>query len=286
MSAKALWRSGGGIFIMARMTVPPAPPRPAQAPDRNHVTALARGLEVLSCFRSGDKLLGNQEIAQRCGLPKSTVSRLTHTLTTLGYLIHIPQESKYRLGTATLALGSAMLSGLDVRKLARPLMHRLAECTQTEVALATRDRHNMVYIEHCPSPQPMDSDLDIGTRLPLGTTAIGRAWLAACPLPERLQAMDYLQAHAPDQWAAAVQQQHLWPQHHERAHPWLTTSFGDWKPHVNAIALAFSPGRGLPLMAISCGGPARLTPAELLLQRVKPELERMVRQLQQAIYHA
>ena len=70
------------------------------------------------------------------------------------------------------------------------------------------------------------------------------------------------------------------------AHPWLTTSFGDWKPHVNAIALAFSPGRGLPLMAISCGGPARLTPAELLLQRVKPELERMVRQLQQAIYHA
>ena len=96
-------------------------PAPADADDRRYVTALARGLEVLSCFRSGEKLLGNQDIAMRCGLPKSTVSRLTATLTALGYLLHVPQEGKYRLGTATLALGSAMLSGLDVRQLARPL---------------------------------------------------------------------------------------------------------------------------------------------------------------------
>ena len=92
-------------------------PAPADADDRRFVTALARGLEVLSCFRSGEKLLGNQDIAMRCGLPKSTVSRLTATLTALGYLLHVPQEGKYRLGTATLALGSAMLSGLDVRQL-------------------------------------------------------------------------------------------------------------------------------------------------------------------------
>jgi len=269
----------------------PAIPAPAVSADllttdRNYVTALARGLDVLSCFRSGEKLLGNQDIAKRCDLPKSTVSRLTHTLTLLGYLIHVPEEGKYRLGTATLALGSAMLSGLDVRKIARPLMQKLTDLTQTEVALATRDRHNMVYIEHSPSPLPMDSDLNIGTRLPLGTTAVGRAWLAACPLDERQQALDYLHAHAPDQWAAAEQQQHLWPQHQDRPHPWLTTSFGDWLPHVNAIALAFSPGRGLPLMAISCGGPARLISSDMLMHRVKPELERMVRRLQQAIYQA
>lgn len=265
---------------------------PAAAPDsapedRNFVIALARGLDVLSCFRSGEKLLGNQDIAKRCGLPKSTVSRLTHTLTVLGYLIHVPEEGKYRLGTATLALGSAMLSGLDIRKLARPMMHRLAEVTQTEVALATRDRHNMVYIEHCPSPLPMDSNLDIGTRLPLATTAIGRAWLAACTVGERQQALDYLRTHAPEQWAIAQELQHQWPQHQQRPQPQLATSFGDWLPHVNAIALAFAPGRGLPLMAISCGGVGRQqVSAELLMQRVRPELERMVYRLQQAIYQA
>lgn len=272
---------------MHRMSEFQAPDLPTPAAlDRNYVTALARGLEVLSCFRSGERLLGNQDIARRCQLPKSTVSRLTHTLTLLGYLIHVPQEGKYRLGTATLALGSSMLSGLDIRKLARPLMHRLADLAQAEVALATRDRHSMVYIEHCPSPQPIDSNLDIGTRLPLATTAIGRAWLAACTVSERAQVLDYLRRHAPEQWAVAHSLESQWPAHQERPQAQLTTSFGDWLPQVNAIALAFSPGRGLPLMAISCGGPSRLVSSDMLLQRARPELERMVRRLQQAIYQA
>ena len=53
------------------------PNTPANAkPDRHFVTALARGLDVLSAFRSRDRMLGNQELARRCGLPKSTISRL------------------------------------------------------------------------------------------------------------------------------------------------------------------------------------------------------------------
>ena len=67
--------------------------------DRHFVTALARGLQVLSCFRASDKMLGNQELARRCGLPKSTISRLTYTLTKLGYLEHDPEVGRYRLGS-------------------------------------------------------------------------------------------------------------------------------------------------------------------------------------------
>ena len=186
---------------MPPSSLPSAPPGDE---DRNFIVALARGLDVLSCFRSGEKLLGNQDIARRCGLPKSTVSRLTHTLTTLGYLIHVPEEGKYRLGTATLALGSAMLSRLDVRQIARPLMQKLAATTDAEVALAARDRHNMVYIEHCPSARFTHRDLDMGSRIPLATTAVGRAWLAASPASERQRALDYLQSHAPEQWAAVI----------------------------------------------------------------------------------
>ncbi|MBW2688717.1 MAG: helix-turn-helix domain-containing protein, partial [Deltaproteobacteria bacterium] len=52
--------------------------------DRQFVTALARGLEVLRCFKPRDRHLGNQDIAERTGLPKPTVSRLTYTLTRMG----------------------------------------------------------------------------------------------------------------------------------------------------------------------------------------------------------
>lgn len=78
--------------------------------DRHFVTALARGLAILSCFRSADETLGNLEISRRCSLPKSTVSRLTHTLTRLGYLSNAP-GSKYCLGAASLALGGRNLTG-------------------------------------------------------------------------------------------------------------------------------------------------------------------------------
>jgi hypothetical protein len=56
------------------------------AKDRKFVAALARGLDILRVFTPNDGLLGNQEIAQRSGLPKATVSRLTYTLRRLGYL--------------------------------------------------------------------------------------------------------------------------------------------------------------------------------------------------------
>jgi DNA-binding IscR family transcriptional regulator len=58
--------------------------------ERYYITALARGLDVLACFRSGDRSLSNQQIAERCGLPKSTITRITYTLTRLGYLVQLP----------------------------------------------------------------------------------------------------------------------------------------------------------------------------------------------------
>src|SRR5687768_18493710 len=70
---------------------------PVGKQDRHFVTALSRGLDVLSCFRSGSRMLGNQEISERCKLPKSTVSRLTYTLTKLGYLHYVKESGKYRL---------------------------------------------------------------------------------------------------------------------------------------------------------------------------------------------
>ena len=53
---------------------------PAETKDRNFVTALARGLDVLRCFRENETALTNTDFSERTGLPKATVSRLTHTL--------------------------------------------------------------------------------------------------------------------------------------------------------------------------------------------------------------
>lgn len=95
--------------------------------DRNIVTAVSRGLSILSAFSPRDVWLGNSEIAERTGLPKPTVSRLTETLMRLGYLHHSSRRRQYRLGVAVLTLGYAVLGDLDVRKVARPAMQALAD---------------------------------------------------------------------------------------------------------------------------------------------------------------
>src|SRR6202049_4881702 len=158
--------------------------------DRHFVTALARGLEVLACYRHGDRVLGNQELSKRCGLAKSTVSRLTHTLTQLGYLIYVEDSAKYALGPATLSLGSAMLSRLDIRRLAHPLMQQLAEFGQCMVRLGRCDRLSMIYIDSVRGSAAVTLSLDTGARIQIATSAMGRAYLTAVPEKERKDIME------------------------------------------------------------------------------------------------
>ena len=65
--------------------------------DRKFVEALARGLDVLRAFGQKGGVLGNQDIAAITGLPKPTISRLTYTLTQLGYLTYSTRLEKYQL---------------------------------------------------------------------------------------------------------------------------------------------------------------------------------------------
>ncbi|WP_434624158.1 IclR family transcriptional regulator [Azospirillum sp. B2RO_4] len=121
--------------------------------DPRFVTALARGLELLRAFRRNESMLGNLELAQRTGLPKPTVSRLTYTLSKLGYLAYDQNTGKYRLGTSVLA--PRRLSGMGIRQVARPLMQELADQTGLAVALGGRDRLSMIYLECCKATGPI-----------------------------------------------------------------------------------------------------------------------------------
>lgn len=245
--------------------------------DRHFVTALARGLQVLSCFRASDKMLGNQELARRCGLPKSTISRLTYTLTKLGYLEHDPEVGRYRLGSATLSLGSTMLARMDIRQMARPMMQKIADETQTMVSLGTRDRLSMIYVENCRSDSALTLSLDVGSRIPLATTAMGRAYLARCDERTRAELLERVKEL--DEYA--------WPSVRrgiDRAVEELNTigvccSFGDWQPDVNAIAIAFYTRDTRTLMSLNCGGPAIHVSKELLLNVVRPRLIQIVQSL-------
>jgi DNA-binding IclR family transcriptional regulator len=251
--------------------------------DRHFVEALARGLELLACFRQRDGLLGNQELARRSGLAKSTVSRLTYTLTKLGYLTHVEEAGKYALGTATLSLASAMLGRLDIRKLARPLMQELAEFSNCLISLCSHDRLSMVYVDVARSSSAaVTLSLDTGARIQIANSAAGRAYLAAIADDEREEIMEGVhQVAEASRWPAL--QRGVAKALVDRRNLGVCCSFGEWQKDINAIAVPVRPGNNLPPMAISCGGPAYSATPEFLLDEVRPRLIALVGSLEAAV---
>jgi DNA-binding IclR family transcriptional regulator len=246
--------------------------------DRKFVVALARGLEVLRVFTPSDGLLGNQEISARTGLPKATVTRLTYTLTLLGYLSHIERLAKYQLAPAALALGYSTLANMRIRQIARPHMQALANYSGASVALGSRDRLNLLYVEHCRAKSAVMLRLDLGSRIPIATTAMGRAMIAAVPEKER----EFLMRHI------ARREGKAWPKVRagiERALKdfatrGFTLSVGDWQKDVAAVGAALISSDGSEIFAFNCGAPAFHFTRARLESDIGPRLVNMVRNIE------
>lgn len=232
---------------------------------------------MLRAFQPGDGFLGNQEIAQRTGLPKSSISRLTYTLTKLGYLTYSERLEKYQLGSGVLALGYAFVSNLAIRQVARPLMQELADSAGTTVGLADRDRLEMIYVEYCAPANVTTFRHEIGDKVPLAQSSAGRAYLAALPDEERRYFESYIERKASDNWAevkAGIEVAVL--SYRENG---FCYSFGDWDRDVNGVSVPLVMSQG-HTFTFNAGGPAyRLTP-EFLQNEVAPLLKNMVRNIE------
>lgn len=251
-----------------------------EEPDRKFIEALARGLDVLRAFKPGDGFLGNQEIAERTGLPKSSVSRFTYTLTKLGYLTYSERLEKYQLGSGVLALGYAFVSNLAIRQVAKPLMQELAENTGTAIGLAGRDRLEMIYIEYTAPTKVKSFRHEIGDRIPIAKSAVGRAYLAALPDDERNYYLHYIEKRAGIDWLeikkgieAAV------ASYKEKGY---CISFGEWDKDVNGISVPLTIGEG-HVYTFNSGGPRFRLSEEYMRNEVAPQLKNMVRNIEATI---
>ncbi|AWO93296.1 UNVERIFIED_ORG: DNA-binding IclR family transcriptional regulator [Bradyrhizobium japonicum] len=148
--------------------------------------SLERGIEILRAFRPGVDTLGNGEIAERTGLPRATVSRLTRTLVESGMLEDVRTERSYRLAAAVLSLAHAVRMGSPVLKALGPLMRAESTRRRLNVGLATADLAMMVYLESIRyNPRPMLRSIVAGQQVPMELTSLGRAYLAGIPELDR-----------------------------------------------------------------------------------------------------
>jgi len=160
--------------------------------DKRYANTLARGLSVLRAFRPTDNGLGNLEISERTGLPRSTVSRLTFTLCALGYLTHGRHHDKYRLGPAALALGNIAAASFGFIETATPIMQKLADETKTLIGVAIQDDGKMLMVKTWRPAKSATIWLNVGYRMPVLTSSSGAAYLGALNEDERNKLMALL----------------------------------------------------------------------------------------------
>ena len=237
------------------------------------VTALARGLELMRCFTPRDNVLGNQELARMTGLPKPTVTRLTNTLMRLGCLKREVHSGKYQLDVGVLGFGYAMLSNLAIRTVAHPLMEDLANHAQAAVAMASRDRLQMVYLDVVQGQGNMTMRRQTGSYLPLAQSSVGRACLAAMPETERDFLLDHIRQRESEQWPTI--RKGLDKAFRDYADYGFCLSIGEWHRDVNSVAVPLvHPQYGL--LTFNCGGPSFQLTRERLMDDIGPRLINMV----------
>jgi DNA-binding IclR family transcriptional regulator len=247
----------------------PAPPD-TETTDRQFAINLARGLQVLRAFTPAEPMLGNRELADRTGLPKATISRLTYTLTLLGYLNRSKRYQRYRLGAGVLTLGYPMLAAMQIRQIARPYMEKLARETRCSVNLGMRDRLNVVYVDTCRPGRDNSAQPDIGSTRPLLATAIGRALLLSESTNERQAVLNRLRLNDPERYA--VDQPQWEADRLAFAGRGFTLSRGDWIRDIQAIAVPIRQPPDEERIALNCTMVSRRPADDWLERTVAPLL--------------
>ncbi len=246
--------------------------------DSQIVAALSRGLLLLDAFTRNDRSLGNGELANRTNFTKSAVSRLTYTLALHNYLTFDPRSREYRLGPRAIRLGAVALATTNVRTVALPLMQQLATGSHFNVGLGTRDDLQMVYTDAAEGDALVGLKLFPGSRIPIATSAMGRAYLATCPPEEREAILDRLRSRYGDDWGRirkGVEDAIIEWDHHG-----YCSSIGDWQKDISGVAVPITAQPGGTIYVLNLGGPAYALPEQELRERLASSLVAIGRQVE------
>jgi DNA-binding IclR family transcriptional regulator len=225
-------------------------------------SALGRGLLILRAFDIGDPYLGNATLAERTGLAKATVSRLTQNLKDLGYLLYHSELGKYELAPSVLALCHSYLGNMPVPAVARPAMLELAREGQVNVGLAIRDGLQMVYVESALG-EPMSGRQRVGLSVPIHLSAIGLACIGGMLAEQREElSRELSQAATAAEWRTiSAKIDEATAQVHTRG---FYLGVGTLSPNTNMLGVPFAHEASGAMMAFNCGGSSPVQTAEKL----------------------
>ena len=163
------------------------------------IRALMRGLDALTVLNVRDGATVS-EVAQEIRLPRTTVYRILETLCNAGFVFRDGSDDRYRLTIMVRALSAGFDDEAWVAQIAKPFIHDLGRDIVWPVSIATLSGTTMMTRETTDHASPLAIErYSAGFRLPLLTTAAGRAYLAFCPASQRDALIEIVSRSAKDE---------------------------------------------------------------------------------------
>jgi IclR family transcriptional regulator, acetate operon repressor len=236
--------------------------RPGSDLDGNAVRSVDRAAALLIALGDVAGDAGVTELARRLGLHKSTASRLLATLERRGLVEQDDETGRYRLGLAILRLAERAEETLDLRGIARADMERLARETRETVGLVTLDGDAAMTVAQVDGPNMVACADWTGRTVSLHGLAAGKVMLATYAERDVLRLVKQgLEARTERTITRLEPLLEELARVRRRDH---ATSFGEWEPGVNGIAVPVRDRRGRIVAALTVWGAAyRVTPARV-----------------------
>ncbi len=148
--------------------------------------ALEKALDVLDAVgNAAGAALTQAELAQRLGLPRTTLYRLLGTLVDRGLLRRDPVRRQYGLGPRCFEYARAAYALPDLVAASNLELRALRDMTGETSYLAGLDGPHTVVLDRCDGAHSQRSNAALGNLNPLHCTSQGKAMLSAMPSAQR-----------------------------------------------------------------------------------------------------
>lgn len=242
------------------------------ARDTKTIQSVLRAIGVLEAIAHSGSACSIAKIAEETGIPAPTVHRLLNTLASRGWVVKTSRR-EYSIGAAFFGLSSS--AGSSIGFMMDEVLDRLVARTGESASVAMLDHSKAFYVAHKTSNRAMRLFTEVGNRVPLYATGVGKSLLAA-------MSDDDLESYLEETDLVALTEHTITNVGALREEVFRIRERGyaiDDEEQEIGVRCAASWVRGADTFALSLSGPPSRMSDEFIGQVVRPAMEQAIRDL-------
>jgi len=149
--------------------------------DKNSIKSIEKCFLVLACFYDANRALTLEDLVKQTGYKKTSCFRILKTMLSLKILEQDSKTRSYQFGPRLMLIGLAALKNMSLHKLSLPILQKLRDETRETVNLSILNGNEILYVERLMSNYIVNLNVNVGDRLPIHCTSMGKVMLAFMP---------------------------------------------------------------------------------------------------------